>query len=95
MESCGHIISSFSPAKNSHHTNTMSDFRIDRLIAAFQVFDDSKTGKIPTVFMVSVLSQFGTPFTKDEVEEFKNDADENGFVDYTKLVQQVIFAPGQ
>jgi Ca2+-binding EF-hand superfamily protein len=69
--------------------------RIDRLISAFQVFDDAKSGKVPTAFMVSVLSQFGTPFSKEEAEEFKSDADENGFVDYTKFVQQVIFAPSQ
>lgn len=73
----------------------MTEHRIDRLISAFQVFDDAKSGKVPTAFMVSVLSQFGTPFTKEEVDEFKNDADENGFVDYTKFVQQVIFAPNQ
>lgn len=68
--------------------------RVDRLISAFQVFDDCKSGKVPTACMVSVLSQFGTPFSKEEAEEFRNDADENGFIDYTKFVQQVILAPG-
>lgn len=66
--------------------------RAERLIAAFEVFDDKKTGKIPTKSLANVLTQFGKPLSQEEIGEFVSDADRNGFVDYKQFVRDVLLA---
>ena len=65
--------------------------RPEKLIEAFEAFDNDKSGRVSTDAMVVVLTSLGDPFTAEELREFVADADEDGTIDYRKFVNNVIF----
>jgi Ca2+-binding EF-hand superfamily protein len=65
--------------------------RPERLIQAFEAFDADNSGRVPTQAMVAVLTSLGNPLTADEIKEFVTDGDDNGFIDYRKFVNSVVF----
>jgi Ca2+-binding EF-hand superfamily protein len=65
--------------------------RPERLIQAFKQFDANNTGRVSTDAMKILLTSMGNPFSKEEINEFVADADENGTIDYRRFVNSVIF----
>ena len=78
------------------HTNqSASSVPMDRpnkLISAFQKFDSGNTGRVRTDALKVILTSMGPePLNQEEIGEFMADADEEGWVDYRKFVNSVIF----
>ena len=66
--------------------------RPERLIRAFQAFDGDHSGRVNTEAMAIILTTIGKPLTAQEMSELVSDADENGFIDYRRFVNSVVFA---
>lgn len=65
--------------------------RPERLIRAFGNFDGDKSGRVNTEAMVTILTTLGSPLSEEEVKEFIADADEDGWIDYKKFVNTIVF----
>ena len=65
--------------------------RPERLIRAFQAFDGDNSGRVSTEAMAVILTTIGKPLSKQEMAELVSDADENGFIEYRRFVNQIVF----
>ena len=65
--------------------------RRQRLLSAFQLFDPSGSGKVPTDSLLLILQSCGKPLTDEERKEFVADADDGGHVNYNNFVKNVVF----
>lgn len=67
---------------------------IERMIDAFRLFDPSHTGKVPAESMRHILTTFGKPFNKEEMDEFLADGaggSDEGYIVYEPFVRNVVF----
>lgn len=64
-----------------------------KLIAAFELLDSKKTGKLPTQLVMKLFNKFDVSLTAEEKREFEQEADNGGFIKYNDFVKNVVFGP--
>jgi Ca2+-binding EF-hand superfamily protein len=66
--------------------------RKQALIAAFRAFDREGTGKVSTEGLMTILRGVGNRLSAEEAKEIALDADSNGFIEYERYVNEVVFS---